>query len=169
MILDHQMHSLTTVQMLEQGLWRIHGRINDDLASCEVVLDVMVPALDIRKAVLKVNRDELGVFPDVAPLAEKLVGVRVGPGMTKIVRGLVGAQGGSPRMAEMVLEAMEMLINGLTVPELRKATMTAGVSQEFTGDGPKVRLNDTVIGTDHAKLMAANPRLKDSCIAFRDL
>ena len=61
-----------------------------------------------------------------------------------------------------------MLINAMTVPELRKATEMAGESGPFPGDGPDVVLNDVVISGEQAKLMAANPRLKDSCVAFRD-
>jgi hypothetical protein len=168
-ILDYQMHSLTTVEMVEPGLWRIITRTDDTLFSTEVELEVKTPALDIRKARLELKRDVLGIVPDPAPLAEKLVGVRVGPGMTKIVRGTIGGDAGSDRIAELILEAMEMLVNGLTTPELRKATDSAGVSEEFPQDGPKVCLNDVVIGDEHAKTMAQNPRLKDSCVAFRDL
>ncbi len=40
--------------------------------------------------------------------------------MTKIVRGVLGGPDGSDRTAELVLEAMEMLVNAITVPELRK-------------------------------------------------
>ena len=64
---------------------------------------------------------------------------------------------------------MEMLINAMTVPELRKATEAAGMKTRLTGDGPKVYLNDMLINEEMAVKLAANPRLKDSCAAFRDL
>ena len=89
--------------------------------------------------------------------------------MTKIVRGLLGGSNGSDRMADLVLEAMEMLINAITVPELRKATEMAGVEMRLATDGPKVYLNDTVINAEMVAKMSANPRLKESCAAFRDL
>jgi hypothetical protein len=169
MILDYQTNSITTVQALVQGLWRVTARTDDTLFSGEVLLDIMAPALDIRNARIDVKRDVLGLTPDLPKESEKLVGVRVGPGMTKIVRGVIGGENGSPRIAELVLEAMEMLVNALTVPELRKATQAVGKDVAFPNDGPKVFLNDRVIGTEQAALMAANPRLKDSCVVFRDL
>jgi hypothetical protein len=168
-ILDYQMNSLTTVDVLQDGVWRIIARNQDNLFGAEVRLDVQVPALNIIKAEFELLKDELGVAPDISSASDKLTGVRVGPGMTKIIRGVIGSEVGSPRLAEQVLDAMEMLINAMTVPELRKATHMAGEPGPFTGDGPKVLLNDVVISGNQAKLMAENPRLKDSCVAFRDL
>lgn len=169
MILDFQTNHLTTVEMIEPTLWRIVARSDDNLFSGEVLLDVKLPALDIRRARLNVKHDLLGLTPDLSLAEEKLIGVRVGPGMTKIVRGVVGGQEGSERMAELVLEAMEMLVNALTVPELRKALTIGGIPLETAEVASKVPLNDVVIGEETVRLMAANPRLKDSCAAFLDL
>lgn len=169
MILDFQMNSLTTVEMVGQGLWRVVARSDDNLFSAEVALDVKAPALDIRHARLDVTRDVLDKACDGSSLAEKLIGVRVGPGMTKIVRSVVGGPDGSARLAEMVLGAMEMLINAITVPELRKATEMGGVKLIADSDGPKVYLNNVVINEETVAKMSSNPRLKDSCAAFRDL
>ncbi|AFM25100.1 hypothetical protein [Desulfomonile tiedjei] len=169
MILDFQSNHLTTVEDLGQGLFRICSRADDALFSAEILLDVKVPALDIRKADLAVKRDVLGIVPDLGPAAEKLIGVRVGPGMTKIVRGLLGGPAGSDRIAEMVLEAMEMLVNALTVPELKKGMESGGLSTRLEMDGPKVFLNDVLIGEQTVGVMADNPRLKNSCAAFSDL
>jgi len=166
MILDFQSNSLTTVEQVEQGLWLVTTRYDDNLFSAEAVLTVRFPTLDITRADLTVKRDVLGLAPDLRSAAENLVGVRIGPGMTQIVRGIFGATSGSDRMADLVLDAMEMLINALTVPELRKAMDAGGVSLAQGKEGPKVQLNDKVIGGDMVKLMAQNPRLKDSCVAF---
>jgi len=168
-ILDFQMNHLTTVEMIEPTLWHIVARSDDNLFSGEVLLDVKLPALDIRHARINVKHDILGLTPDLSYAEGKLIGVRVGPGMTKIVRGVVGGQEGSERMAELVLEAMEMLVNALTVPELRKALNMGGTPFEYEEATSRVPLNDVVIGEETVRLMAANPRLKDSCAAFLDL
>jgi len=169
LIVDFQMNNLTTVEMIEQGSWRVISRSEDDLFSAEVVLDVKSPALDIRQAKVEVKRDVLGLVQDLATATDKLIGVRVGPGMTKIVRAVLGGENGSNRLAELVLDSMEMLINAITVPELRKANEMAGVPFKSESDGPKVYLNDRVIGEEMVRLMAGNPRMKDSCAAFGDL
>jgi hypothetical protein len=169
LILDFQSNSLTTVEQPEQGLWQVTSRYDDNLFSAEAVLTVRFPTLDITRADLTVRRDALGLAPDPRSAAENLVGVRIGPGMTQIVRGIFGATSGSDRMADLILESMEMLINALTVPELRKAVDAGGVALVSDKEGPKVQLNDKVIGGDMVKLMAQNPRLKDSCVAFLGL
>jgi hypothetical protein len=169
MIESFRSASTCAVEVLEKGLWRSILRTDDNLFSGEVSLEVKAPTLEIRRARLTVTRDVLGVAPDLAHASERLVGVRVGPGMTQIVRGLVAKEAGSPRMAEMVLDAMEMVINALTVAELRNATEQFGVPAETPGDGPDIRLNNVLIGMEHVKIMAENPRLRESCVAFRDL
>ena len=169
MILDYQTNILTTVESKDQGLWKVVTRTDDTLFSAKVSLEVAVPALDIRDASIEVQRDFLGMVGDLSARREKLIGVRVGAGMTKIVRGVMGGEGGSDRVVEMVLEAMEMLINALTVPELRKGMEAAAAPIECESDGPRVFLNDVAITEDAVKLMSGNPRLKDSCAAFRGL
>ncbi len=161
-----QMNHISTVEKIEPTLWRVLARSDDNLFSGETSLDVKLPALDIRRARLSVTRDVLGLVPDLSSAEEKLVGVRVGPGMTKIVRGLVGGQKGSGRMADLVLEAMEMLVNALSLPELRKAMEKCGESVADPESRAKISLNDVLIGDQTVQVMGANPRLKDSCAAF---
>ncbi len=169
MILDFQANHLTTVENVDKGLFRVVSRADDSLFSAEISLDVKLPALDIRKAELTIKRDVLGLVPDLSTAAERLIGVRVGPGMTKIVRGILGGPDGSERVAEMILESMEMLINALTVPELRKGMEFGGEPARLDIDGPRIFLNNVLIGESTVKIMADNPRLKDSCAAFQDL
>jgi hypothetical protein len=163
------MNVLTTVEPVEERLWRVTTRSEDDLFAAKVCLEIRLPALEIRSALLEVKRDELAATPDLAAARENLIGVRVGPGMTKIVRAVVGGDNGSERIAELVLEAMEMLVNAFTLPELRTAVAVGGAPVDYEKDGPKVRLNEVAIGEEQARVMAAHPRLKDSCAAFRDL
>jgi len=163
------MNSLTTVEGVGNGTWRVITRYDDDLFSAELALEVKAPALDIRSARLDVKRDALNAARNLDQVAGKLLGVRVGPGMTKIVRGVVGGPQGSDRMAELVLESMEMLINAITVPEIRKAIEKAGVSLERNVGTSGIDLNDRVMGEKMVGLMSENPRLKDSCAAFRNI
>lgn len=169
MILDFQLNNLTVVEELEPGLWRITLRAEDNLFSSKIILDVKAPALDIRSATLEVTRDVFGVVPDLSEAEKKLIGVRVGPGMTKIVREIVGGSGGSDRIAELLLEAMEMLVNAITVPELRKATEVGGTQPQSDRNDSDIYLNDRVIGLEMIRKLASNPRLKDSCAAFQGL
>ncbi len=169
MILDFQSNSLTTVEELEPGLWQVTTRYDDNLFSAQVMLDVRFPTLDIVRADLTVRRDVLRLAKDSTISAENLIGIRIGPGMTQIVRGIFEGSSGSNRLTDLTLEAMEMLINALTVPELRKAVNAGGVALDREKEDSQISLNDKVIGGDMVELMAQNPRLKDSCAAFSGL
>jgi hypothetical protein len=169
MFLNFQSHSVVTVERKEAALCRIRARIDDGLFSGEASLEVRLPALNIETASLSVTRDVLSPIRDFSEISQRLIGVRVGQGMTQIIRGIIGGPTGSERMTDMVLEAMEMLINALTVPELRKAAESGCARCRVEGDGPKVFLNDVVIGDEMTGTLAANPRLKDSCAAFKDI
>jgi len=67
------------------------------------------------------------------------------------------------------LEAMEMLINALTVPELKKALEADGVPFRDENGSSRVSLNHMVIGPEMVRRMSNNPRLKDSCAAFSNI
>lgn len=168
MIHDFQVNSLVTVDSIGKGLWRIATRYDDDLFCFAVALEIRAPALDIINVSLAVTRDEFGVSTDLSSLEQRLVGVRVGPGMTKIVREIFSGTSMTSRLAELVLESMEMLVNAITIPELRKAVEIGGVDIKAGSDGPRVFLNDKVIGDAVARNMAGNPRLKNSCVAFKE-
>ncbi len=168
MFLDFQSHSLVTVERPAPSLCRIIARSDDGLFSGEVALDVRLPALNIESVTLLITRDVLGPPRYLTATADRLVGVRVGQGMTRIVREIMGGPDGSARMTDMVLDSMEMLINGLTVPELRKALETGGSRCRSDPDEPGTLLNDVLIGPETTLAMAVNPRLKDSCAAFKE-
>ncbi len=169
MILAFQTNSLTTVTQSGPGVWQIELNAGDDLLEVSIFLEIKAPTLYIRKSEILLKRDAMGVIPDMSSTAQKLIGVRVGPGMTKIVRELVGGPNGSDWIADLVLEAMEMLVNGITVPELAKAAENGGEQIRVSSDGPKIFLNDVVIGPEMIKVLGANPRLKDSCAAFQNI
>ncbi len=168
MILDFQCNTTTTVEQTEPGSWKIVASADDNFFGVRITLEVKFPALDIRSADIQVTRDVMGTTPDMSEATKKLIGVRVGPGMTKIVRSLLGGEGGSERISELMLETMEMLINGLTVAEMKKAMQTGGQPVSLETDVPRVPLNDVLIGMEKIKEMAANPRLKNSCAAFKE-
>ena len=157
------------MEELEPGLWQVTTRYDDNLFSAQVVLDVRFPTLDIVRADLTIRRDVLRLAKDLTIPAESLVGIRIGPGMTQIVRSIFEGSSGSNRLTDLTLEAMEMLINALTVPELRKAVNAGGVALDLENKDSQIFLNDRVIGGDMVEMMAQNPRLKDSCAAFSGL
>ena len=85
-------------------------------------------------------------------LIQRAVGVRVGPGLRKIVRGLVGGSAGSPELTEGVLECANAVILHFTRPGIQAGEMLDG---------------ETLIAATRA-MLTTNPRLIRSCVAFQD-
>lgn len=151
------------------NLWIVTARTDDNLFGADIRLEINFPMFHINSAEITVRRDDLGLIPDLSAEFERLTGVRVGPGMTQIVRGIFGDAPGTAKIAESVLEAMEMLINALSLPELSKAVLEGGVEGPSVDICPDAGLNDVLIGEKMIEVMANNPRLKNSCAAFREL
>jgi hypothetical protein len=168
MTLSFQTHKITTVEQTADNLWIVLARTDDKLFGADIRLEISFPMLHINSAEISVRRDDLGSIPDLSAEFERLKGVRVGPGMTQIVRGILGEAPGTAKIADAVLEAMEMLINALTVPELKKASLEGGAEGPSVDVFPDAGLNDVLIGPDMIEVLGANPRLKNSCAAFKE-
>ena len=165
MILDYQSNQQVTVRQSGPDSFECRGRLDDTLFGAEVVLTIKVPALDIAAAEFEIKRSFTPLPEELKENFQKLVGVRTGQGLTRIVRGLVGGPQGSDRLAALVMDTAEGLILSFTTGPLRPALAELGQDNPLEEDR---ELNPKVMGREHIDLMATqNPRMKDSCIAFR--
>jgi hypothetical protein len=136
----------------------------DSFCGARVELEIKLPELNVTRVDWTVSRCLKDGGPDLDELFGKLQNVRVGPGMTKIVGGLLGGEGGCQRLAELVLEAMDAVILAFTKGQIKAGAQTV---DRVGGD---LDLNPHLMGDDHIRKMAeANPRLNNSCVAFLGL
>lgn len=136
----------------------------DSFCGARVELTIKLPELNVTKVDWTVSRCLKDGGPALAEVFGKLQNVRVGPGMTKIVGGLLGGQNGCQRLAELTLEAMDAVILAFT-----KGQIKAG-AQTVDRVGGELDLNPHLMDDEHIRKMAeANPRLKNSCVAFLGL
>ena len=136
----------------------------DSFCGARVELTIALPQLDITEVEWQVSRCLASGGPDLEEVKPKLIGVRVGPGMTKIVAGLLGGERGCQRLCELCLEAMDSLILAFTKGQIKAA------AQPTTEIKEGLDLNPHLMGDGPIKAMAAqNPRLKNSCVAFLGL
>ncbi len=89
----------------------------------------MVPGLAIAAARYEVFRVRPATQDMTGPL-ERLNGVRVGPGMTKIISGVLGGMKGSDSLVGLTLEAMEAVILAYTALEFK----IKGMQDPIAGD-----------------------------------
>ena len=80
----------TSVEKEGEDLIRSTCRLQDTLYDAVVEILVKLPDLEITDVKGRVARSPLEVDPDTLKGLEKVIGVRIGPGVLKIIRGLVG-------------------------------------------------------------------------------
>lgn len=131
------------------SLW-IYWSLTDAWLDVSLRIRIGVPHLEITEIKGEMKRSPHPECQGGLGLLPKVVGVRVGPGLRKIVEGLVGGPAGCRELAEGVLECSNAVIMHFTVPQLRG-------TEKSTEEERKAKLR---------ALVKMNPRLARSCIAF---
>ena len=140
------------VEPLSDGTLAVSWRLTDDLFKAQVDLRVRPPDLEITEAEARLERFSLKQWSSASELVKKVEGVRVGPGLRKIVAGLLGGPRGCPVLVHAVLEASNAVILHFTRPGLQAA------------EG----IEDQALIAATREMLKTNPRLVRSCIAFQD-
>jgi hypothetical protein len=148
-------NKMVEVEPRPDGGLDVYWRLSDDLMDLEITLTVEVPDLEIVAAGATVRRSVFNAGIDAGEAIRKVEGVRVGPGLRKIVRGLLGGETGSVEMTEGVLECCNAVILHFTLPSIQ-----AGEQYKDAPEAERLALSRA--------MFEANPRLLRSCIAFAD-
>jgi hypothetical protein len=152
MTLSFIRNKVVEVEPLADGSLAISWRLVDTVTEMELKVQIRPPDLEITEAKARVIRsphEECSSAPDTL---QKIVGVRVGPGLRKIAGGLMGGSAGCPELMEAVLEAANAAILHFTVPQIQ-------ANAKGTEEERKKRYQD---------MLRFNPRLVRSCVAFAD-
>ena len=145
-LLRYSRNRTTSVERLDEDTLRASCRLEDTLMEAHVEITVRLPDLDISAIRGHVSRDDRGgCLSSLEPL-EKAIGVRIGPGMTKILQGLVGENFPCPQILFMVEECCHGIILYFTKDELQ------GVLEVAVSPPPSCRI-DTVKSTSRNPLV----------------
>lgn len=142
------MNRCTAVEVLDEATLRSTCRLQDTFTTASVEILVRLPNLDIIDAGGQF-RHEWYEVPDVAGVLQKVVGTRVGAGMLKIIKGLVGGGEELSQLTYMVEECCHGVILSLTKDILQKAPVHDEGKIEF-----------------FANMVKDNIRLYNRCAAF---
>jgi hypothetical protein len=125
--------STSVVQTDEHTMTSI-CRLQDTLTDAMVEISVRLPDLEI----LTVHGDVRQTFKegclDVNQALQGVIGVRIGPGMLKIIKGLVGEATDCKQLAFMVEECCHGVILSFTKDVLEKAPRDEAGAREFYAD-----------------------------------
>jgi len=113
-ILKFSRNRCTTVEQLDDQTMRSTCRLQDTLTEAFVEITVKLPDLEITRVEGEVRRTYQEECANSTESLRKVVGVRIGPGMLKIIRGLVGTPKDCKHLAFMVEECCHGIILSFT-------------------------------------------------------
>jgi hypothetical protein len=140
----------TSVSEPSQDTLRACCRLQDSLTEAEVEILVKLPDLNIIEARGDFSRSPYEDQHEPNPLLKKIIGVRVGPGMLKILKGLIGTKPDKEELCYMVEECCEAVILSMTKGILARAPRDPEDGAAF-----------------FSKMVRKNIRLYNQCAAFR--
>ena len=152
MTLAFMRNKVVEVEPLSDGMLSVSWRLVDSLTEAEIRLKFQPPDLEIKEAEARLDRFPHSECSEAPKLIQKVVGVRVGPGLRKIVQGLMGGSSGCTELSEGVLECCNALILHFTVPQIQ--ANEKGSEEERR--------------KKYQAMLRLNPRLVRSCVAFAD-
>jgi hypothetical protein len=139
----------TGVEQVDDTTIRSCCTLQDTLTDARVEIMVKMPDLEITDVSGRVDRSPEGVDQRVVQSLQQVKGVRIGPGMKKIIKGLLGQSRIEKQLGFMVLECCDGIILTFTRDVLIKA--------------PKERVEEIEF---FEKMVRDNPRLYKSCAAL---
>jgi hypothetical protein len=148
-ILCFSRNRCTTVEAVDERTTRARSRVQDTGIDAELEMLVQAPDLEIFDIRGSVRRSAVGETRDFSEDLQAVIGTRVGPGLKKIIRGLLG---GIP-LAETWAILLEECCNGVIMVYTKEVLLQAPKDRE--GEKEFFRT-----------MVQANPRLLGSCAAL---
>ena len=152
MTLAFMRNKVMEVEPLSGGMLSVSWRLVDSLTEAEIRMKFQPPDLEIKEAEARLERCPHPECSEAPKLIQKVIGVRVGPGLRKIVQGVMGGSSGCAELAEGVLECCNAVILHFTVPQIQ-------ANEKGTEEERRMR---------YQEMLRTNPRLVRSCVAFDD-
>ncbi|MBN1841927.1 MAG: DUF2889 domain-containing protein [Deltaproteobacteria bacterium] len=148
-LLGFSRNRCTCVEQLDGQTMRSWCRLQDTLTDAFVEIIVRLPDLEITGARGEVLRSHQEECLKPAGSLEKMVGVRIGPGMLEIIKGLMGKTEVCSQLTFMVEECCHSVILSLTKDVLSAAPTDKEGAKDFFRD-----------------MVKGNARLYNRCAAF---
>ena len=124
-------------------------RLQDTLTDLRVVIHVKTPHLEITNIEGKIRRSSEPEDPHIHETLRKVIGVRVGPGIKKIVTGLMGTGAIEKKLVFMIGECCNGIILSFTKQVLLSVPENKEKEREY-----------------FANMVKNSPRLYNSCAAL---
>lgn len=141
----------TTVEESHEGIMTCACRVTDNFLDARVQIQAAIPDLEIMAVQSRIDHCRMEGMAVAEDRLQNLLGVRIGPGMLKIIKGLMGDDPACAELAYMAEECCHGAILSLTKEELKKAPLRPAESRDF-----------------FSRMVQKNKRLYNRCAAFAD-
>ena len=148
-LLCYSRNRVTGVEQIDETTLISTCSLQDSLTDAEVTLRIRLPELSIIDAEGTFKRFDRKKYKGIESSLSKVIGVRIGAGMKKIIRGLIGEATDCMEVAVLVEECCHSVILAFT------KDMLAQVPEELTLEKGFF-----------SKMVKENIRLYNSCAAF---
>ncbi len=150
-VLMYSRNRCTSVEQIDNETIKSTCRLQDTLTDAFVEIRVKLPDLEIMSGWAEVFRSSQQECQAAGVSLDKVIGVRIGPGVLKIIRGLVGEETDCKQLAFMVEECCHGVILSFTKDVLLNTPRPEDKDEakEFYG-----------------KMVRENIRLYNRCAAF---
>ena len=148
-ILSYSRNRSTSVEQVDDQTLVSTCSLQDTLTEANVRVRIQFPELTILSAEGSFKRTADGLAVPVTEALERIKGVRIGAGMKKIIRGLIGEVTDNAELPYLIEECCHAVILAFTKDALALAPKENAKSTEF-----------------FKKMVKENIRLHNSCAAF---
>ena len=150
-LLEYSRNRCTSVEQLDENTLRSVCRLQDTLTDARVEITVRLPDLEITGVISEVRRTYQEECRDASQALQKVVGVRIGAGMLKIIKGLAGKQTDCGQLIFMLEECCHGVILTFTKERLVSSPRPKEIEEAKAF---------------YAAMVKKNVRLYNRCAAF---
>jgi hypothetical protein len=131
----------TNVDPIDEHTLKASCRLQDGVTDCYVEVMIKLPDLEISNIKAEVGRGRTRLNSQDMMQLKKVVGVRIGPGILKIIKGLIGNREGLEQPAFMVEECCQGVILYFTKDDLAKVPLDEDEERIYYNKMVKGNLN----------------------------
>ena len=131
----------TNVDQIDEYTLKASCRLQDSITDCYVEIPVKLPGLEISNIKADVVRGDTALSSQDLLHLKKVIGVRIGPGVLKIIKGLIGNEGRLEQLAFMVEECCQAVILYFTRDDLEKVPLDEEEERIYYNNMVKGNLN----------------------------
>ena len=148
-ILVFSRNRCTSVEQIDDNTMKSVCRLQDSTMDAKAEITVKLPDLEISSVRAEVNRSLQKECRKPMEVLQKIVGVRIGPGLKKIIKGLLGENFECGQITFMIEECCQAVILSFTKEELKARPDDVDESRAYYHD-----------------MVKKNIRLFNRCAAF---